>query len=116
MSTPSPGAVRYPPRKPTSVAATTIIHRRLRIWMYSLSAIDHRTAHNAPTGREVRAAFPLVVPAGPVPVGPGADGDTIAPTVANPFGHDAPVRQRVRVLWVTKGLGPGGAERLLLSF
>jgi glycosyltransferase involved in cell wall biosynthesis len=26
------------------------------------------------------------------------------------------VRERVRVLWVTKGLGPGGAERLLLSF
>ena len=25
-------------------------------------------------------------------------------------------RERVRVLWLTKGLGPGGAERLLLSF
>ncbi len=23
---------------------------------------------------------------------------------------------RIRVLWLTKGLGPGGAERLLLSF
>ncbi len=25
-------------------------------------------------------------------------------------------RERIRVLWLTKGLGPGGAERLLLSF
>jgi glycosyltransferase involved in cell wall biosynthesis len=27
-----------------------------------------------------------------------------------------PRRERIRVLWLTKGLGPGGAERLLLSF
>ncbi len=24
--------------------------------------------------------------------------------------------ERIKVLWLTKGLGPGGAERLLLSF
>lgn len=30
--------------------------------------------------------------------------------------HMANARDRTRVLWLTKGLGPGGAERLLLSF
>lgn len=29
---------------------------------------------------------------------------------------DGTVERRMRVLWVSKGLGPGGAERLLLSF
>ena len=27
-----------------------------------------------------------------------------------------PVGERARVLWITKGLGPGGAERLLVAF
>src|SRR5206468_10736686 len=30
--------------------------------------------------------------------------------------HMAAPSKRIRVLWLTKGLGPGGAERLLLSF
>src|SRR5581483_6690065 len=30
--------------------------------------------------------------------------------------HMADGQQPIRVLWVTKGLGPGGAERLLVSF
>src|SRR4051812_41618037 len=94
-----------------------MIHRRFRTWMYSFSAIDPRTAHLRPNRTCVASRLPPVAVRA-VPLGPRQE-QTLThrrpdlPSVMMPAVGE---RERVRVLWVTKGLGPGGAERLLLSF